>query len=363
MRVVVRRHLQHEALVVAPPAIRSSSGRGASISGMPRLAGQLASPRGRGRRRRSARRRTARWRAPWRAAPRRPGCGRRPTPGRRRDLARDRGCRPRTGCAGPAAGRRRALRRGLRLAVRGCLVRSLAFGVGPLPLSCLRRWPPEPTVWPFFDPGLRLAPRRWLLPAISASPRSRASAQRPARAGRGVLDERRRPRRAASRTRSAAAQSLRARASARSCSATRHQRVDHAVQVGRGAAGAHQVAASGSRPSTSSMARTDGQRPRSRRPRRRRRRAACCPRAPRPAARRARPAPTGRRPSPRRTRRTSHRPPARTSPDDLGRPAYEALDPREGGRGLLAAPPRRTRRSSGSARPPGSSAARPAAPA
>src|SRR6476619_865526 len=43
-----------------------------------------------------------------------------------------------------------AAARALRCA--GWLGRSEAFGVGPLPLSCLRRWAPEPTVWPFFDP-------------------------------------------------------------------------------------------------------------------------------------------------------------------------------------------------------------------
>src|SRR3954471_24772615 len=43
----------------------------------------------------------------------------------------------------------------------GCLSRSVAFGVGPRPFSCLRRWPPVPTVGPFLS--LRIAPLRWLL--------------------------------------------------------------------------------------------------------------------------------------------------------------------------------------------------------
>src|SRR5437762_1277463 len=56
--------------------------------------------------------------------------------------------------------------------------RSSAGGVGPLPFKPRRRWPPEPTTAPFFEPGLRRAPGLGELPAIEAPPR----------AGRGVLD-------------------------------------------------------------------------------------------------------------------------------------------------------------------------------
>src|SRR4051812_16195323 len=47
-------------------------------------------------------------------------------------------------------------------------LRSVAFGVGPLPSSARRRCPPDPTVGPFLLPGLRTAPTRLLLPATSA---------------------------------------------------------------------------------------------------------------------------------------------------------------------------------------------------
>ena len=47
--------------------------------------------------------------------------------------------------------------------------RSVALGVGPLPSRPRRRWPPEPTVAPFFEAPLRIAPRRWELPAMCAS--------------------------------------------------------------------------------------------------------------------------------------------------------------------------------------------------
>src|SRR4051794_1035797 len=47
-----------------------------------------------------------------------------------------------------------------------CCGRSAALGVGPLPSSPRRRWPPEPTVEPFLELPLRTAPRRWELPAI-----------------------------------------------------------------------------------------------------------------------------------------------------------------------------------------------------
>src|SRR5690349_4981309 len=46
--------------------------------------------------------------------------------------------------------------------------RSSALGVGPLPSSDLRPCPPVPTDAPFLDPGLRVAPRRWELPAMGA---------------------------------------------------------------------------------------------------------------------------------------------------------------------------------------------------
>ena len=48
------------------------------------------------------------------------------------------------------------------------LGRSEALGVGPLPSRPRRRWPPEPTWGPFFDPERRTAPRRELLPAIAS---------------------------------------------------------------------------------------------------------------------------------------------------------------------------------------------------
>src|SRR6476620_11614569 len=70
-----------------------------------------------------------------------------------------------------------------------CLVRSSALGVGPLPSRPLRRWPPLPTVAPFLD--LRIAPRRWELPAMGVQSRLSdvgVSGERPARTGRGVLD-------------------------------------------------------------------------------------------------------------------------------------------------------------------------------
>src|SRR5262249_61234057 len=57
--------------------------------------------------------------------------------------------------------------------------RTRAGGVGPRPFSPRRRWPPEPTTAPFFDPGLRRAPRRGELPGIEAPPRPL----------RGVLDQ------------------------------------------------------------------------------------------------------------------------------------------------------------------------------
>src|SRR4051794_4750631 len=47
-----------------------------------------------------------------------------------------------------------------------CPGRSSFGGVGPLPSSPRRRWPPEPTTAPFLVPSLRIAPRRRELPAI-----------------------------------------------------------------------------------------------------------------------------------------------------------------------------------------------------
>src|SRR6478609_2379637 len=44
--------------------------------------------------------------------------------------------------------------------------RSSALGVGPLPSSALRPLPPVPAWAPFFVPALRVAPRRWELPAM-----------------------------------------------------------------------------------------------------------------------------------------------------------------------------------------------------
>src|SRR5580693_8360887 len=68
----------------------------------------------------------------------------------------------------------------------GWFGRMCAGGVAPRPSSPPRRTPPEPTVGPFLVPALRIAPRRWELPAIGVS------SQRPLRtiAGVGDLDMR-----------------------------------------------------------------------------------------------------------------------------------------------------------------------------
>src|ERR1700759_613510 len=64
----------------------------------------------------------------------------------------------------------------------GWFGRMCAGGVAPRPSSPRRRWPPEPTVGPFLVPALRIAPRRWELPAIDVG------SQRPLRAIAGVGD-------------------------------------------------------------------------------------------------------------------------------------------------------------------------------
>src|SRR6266542_2403197 len=90
------------------------------------------------------------------------------------------GLRPTSSSGASTGDLRRAAVRPAAAALRcaGCPGRSSAGGVGPLPFSPRRRWPPEPTTAPFFEPGLRRAPRRWELPAIEAPPRTRG----------GVLD-------------------------------------------------------------------------------------------------------------------------------------------------------------------------------
>src|SRR5690606_30455548 len=65
-----------------------------------------------------------------------------------------------------------------------CQLRSSAFGVGPLPSSALRPWPPVPEVAPFL---LLRAPGRPGL-AISSSPVGVSSREAPARARRRVVD-------------------------------------------------------------------------------------------------------------------------------------------------------------------------------
>src|SRR6476620_104106 len=88
----------------------------------------------------------------------------------------------------PGAAARLATARARRAA--GCFSRSTALGVGPRPSRPLRRWPPLPTVAPFLDAPLRVAPRRWELPAMCESRLSGVGVpgERPARARGGVLD-------------------------------------------------------------------------------------------------------------------------------------------------------------------------------
>src|SRR6476646_6146007 len=94
----------------------------------------------------------------------------------------------RAGPRAPGVAARLATARARRAA--GCFSRSTALGVGPRPSRPLRRWPPLPTVAPFLDAPLRVAPRRWELPAMCESRLSGVGVpgERPARARGGVLD-------------------------------------------------------------------------------------------------------------------------------------------------------------------------------
>ena len=246
--------------------------------------------------------------------------------GAHRDVSDSVAARPRGGTRPPGCGRARSpvvspcagwLRpdaavgalRAACLAARGgrrCAgwpLRISAGGVGPLPSSARRRWPPEPTTIPFFVPSLRIAPRRlgvachvcYASFSDQVGPSGMSSTAIPAAVSRSA-HRRRRPRSRGGRGHPAAARA--GRPPGRPALPTPPRLASAAAQCG----------SSGSRPSTPVIARTDDRRSRARR-RGRPRRARCCPRGrcrARPPARRACP---GRRPSAPRT--PAHRAPAR----------------------------------------------------
>ena len=301
MGVVVRRHLQHQSLVrdrAAEPvelAARCLEHRDAGLGGqLERLAHPVVAVDALGDVERG-RRHPGPQRLDDRVAPGHRLRGRRPPPRERGDDARLDGVGSTSvpgACCPPAS-------RPAPVAPPGGWCARSPWASAPCPASALRRWPPEPTLAPFFEPGLRFAPRRALLPAIRTpgpsvhrGPSGVSSTAMPAAVSR-------------SRMRSAAAKSLRARASVRSSSATCDEPVDHAVQVGarrrrrprrRQRVEAEHVEHRAHRREVAAQ--------RVRRPVERR---ACCPRGSRPAAQRAPRARPGRRPSPRRTRRRARR--------------------------------------------------------
>ena len=210
--------------------------------------------------------------------------------------------------------------------------------------------------------GLRLAPRRSLLPAIRVSSVSGRPASSAGRAGCPRRRHRPRPaRRAPGRPRPSPCGRVPRRAPRRATSTSRSTTPCRSVAAPLPA----QVGDSGSRPSTSSMARTDDQAAAQRRRRRRRRRAACCPRATTPcsAASAAGTERSSSIASANSAQSILGRGRRRLAAQHLGGPAYETLDPREGGRGLLQRLPRELDDRAVVRGAPGSSAGRSAAPA